>query len=202
MSMDTHEASSANGMFCHGMKLIDLFFTCTSTHSALGALEKEVGLKFVEEKLQRGSQLMELVYERLEAQAAAETEGSGDTARRRREEELLQPGDPASVPRALLSTAHLPAANVLCVAALPDAGLAVAGAADGCLRALAYPALSPLHELRVGRSGVLCLDAAPAGSHLCVRPCLVAGCMDGSVVVVELDGKGGTLRSSCRPHAK
>lgn len=166
-------------------------------NNALAALERDAGVKHVEEKLARGSQLMELVYRHIEDQLAASL-NEGLVLAEQRREALLRPGA-HDYPCVLLHTMPLPQSNVLCVACLPSLELAVAGCADGALRVVSYDGRL-VRELRVASSGVLCVAAAP-GPDGVPSPLLAAGCMDGSVAVADA-GTGRVLHMLPRAHAK
>ena len=88
--------------------------------------------------------------------------------------------------------------NVLCVAALPSLRLAAVGSADGMLRVVHYDK-GLLREIRAASSGLLALSLAP-GLDGRPTPLLAAGCMDGSLVVLDIET--GLLLGSSKPHAK
>ncbi|KAL4457940.1 hypothetical protein ABPG75_012805 [Micractinium tetrahymenae] len=173
---------------------------------ALTALEREAGLR-VRHEVQRGSQLLQLVYDHMEAAAAAALDEAA--AERRALEERLLAGGSASGPRACPSRlraafegAH--PANITALACWPGARQFATGSADGAVRLLDYGG-TLLRTLQAGTSGVLCLAAHPAGGLSSggssatgsigggeAPGLLAAGCMDGSVAVLDVPSGGST----------
>ncbi|KAL4426975.1 hypothetical protein ABPG77_009536 [Micractinium sp. CCAP 211/92] len=193
---------------------------------ALAALECEAGLH-VRHEVQRGSQLLQLVYDHMEALAAASLDEAA-AERRALEERLLAggsasgPGDCPSRLRAAIDGAH--PANITALACWPAARQFATGSADGSVRLLGYDG-ALLRSVQAGSSGVLCLAAQPGGGPCSASshggasssggvgdgPGLVAaGCMDGSIAVLDLSSicsgtEGGSdagVLARASPHRK
>ncbi|KAI3436853.1 hypothetical protein D9Q98_006263 [Chlorella vulgaris] len=173
---------------------------------ALEALEHEAGLR-VKDEAQQGSQLLQLVYDHLERQLADTCQDDAAVRRRRLEEELLASGSatsPATCPSRLQRRiAGLHASNIICVQCWPQRRLAVTGSSDGTVTVVGYDG-SLMRSMQAGTSGVLCLalagNGAGSGEGEGSSSLVAAGCMDGSVAV--LDAASGTLQARCQPHRK
>lgn len=149
----------------------------------------------------------QLVYDHLERQLADTCQDDAAVRRRRLEEELLASGSatsPATCPSRLQRRiAGLHASNIICVQCWPQRRLAVTGSSDGTVTVVGYDG-SLMRSMQAGTSGVLCLalagNGAGSGEGEGSSSLVAAGCMDGSVAV--LDAASGTLQARCQPHRK
>ncbi|KAK9824547.1 hypothetical protein WJX72_011229 [[Myrmecia] bisecta] len=165
--------------------------------SALAALEKEVGLKYVDTKLERGSMLMGLVYSHMEQQAAAVDGVESDVESAAEEERLLQGGAQDFPNTCMASLEGLHASSVIAVCCWPGQSKAITGSGDGNVRLFTFDG-ELLWQTPVGGGGVLSLDLHPNVRQGDAR--LLAGSMDGSVTL--LDGMTGNVLHTLRPHTK
>jgi hypothetical protein len=147
------------------------------------------------------------VYDHLERQLADTCQDDAAVRRRRLEEELLASGSatsPATCPSRLQRRiAGLHASNIICVQCWPQRRLAVTGSSDGTVTVVGYDG-SLTRSMQAGTSGVLCLalagNSAGSGVGEGSSSLVAAGCMDGSIAV--LDAASGTLQARCQPHRK
>ncbi|PRW32536.1 WD40 repeat isoform B [Chlorella sorokiniana] len=171
---------------------------------ALAALEQEAGLR--------------LVYDHIERQLAAASLDDSSTSLRRLEDSLLRGGSsssPGDCPTHLQrSIEGVHGANIIAICCWPERRLAVTGSSDGSVAVLGYD--GTLHRsIAASSSGVLCLalrrgsrqgGSGSSGRHSGsdssggAPSLVVAGCMDGSVVLLDADS--GQVLASARPHRK
>ena len=118
-------------------------------------------MRHVEERLERGSELLRLVCERVEARlAAAGRGGEGQGDRLRRLEEALVRQAAGEYPRSLAATIQLPA-NAICLTGWPAERRAAVGLGDGTLQLVSYFTGAVLGSVAVSRSGLLSVAARP-----------------------------------------
>lgn len=154
----------------------------------------------------------QLVYDHAERQLAASLdEDDAGVALRRLEEELLAGGSSAAGPGDCPSRLHstiegLHDANIIAVECLPHQRLAISGGSDGSVAVFGYDG-GLRRSIAAASSGVLSLalqrrdsseggDSSSSGSSMVVA----AGCMDGSVLV--LDAGTGDVLARSTPHRK
>eukprot|EP00199_Chlamydomonas_sp_CCMP681_P002158 CAMPEP_0119103270 /NCGR_PEP_ID=MMETSP1180-20130426/1744_1 /TAXON_ID=3052 ORGANISM="Chlamydomonas cf sp, Strain CCMP681" /NCGR_SAMPLE_ID=MMETSP1180 /ASSEMBLY_ACC=CAM_ASM_000741 /LENGTH=419 /DNA_ID=CAMNT_0007087725 /DNA_START=55 /DNA_END=1314 /DNA_ORIENTATION=+ len=175
---------------------------------ALTALEKEIGLLWDEDKLDRGGILMDLVWSHMES-----TSDDSPTDVHGAEEESLLRGGTGDYPQVVMHTIEgVHPTSVVCVRLLPGRDEVLTGSGDGIVRRVGFDA-SLFWATPVGSGGALCLDLHPhltsaswdqaeAGGVSSCLPCHVVavGSMDGSLSL--LHAYTGQLLASDRSHLK
>ncbi|KAI8468292.1 MAG: quinon protein alcohol dehydrogenase-like superfamily [Monoraphidium minutum] len=159
---------------------------------ALAALEKECGLLYDEDKIARGSELLQLVYGQMEAEAAEPSpEGAAAAARAEEERALLRAGrgDVPAAAAAVILGAH--DTNVLSVKLWPGRDLLAAGAADGCVKLLRFDG-SVVWSARVASGGALSLDWSPCVAAAAEREPAEAGAAGPPGGARQPEGAGGS----------
>lgn len=158
----------------------------------------------------------QLVYDHVERVLAATASDDASASLRRIEDSLRRGGSsssPGDCPTRLQrSIEGVHGANIIAVRCCPERRLAVTGSSDGTVTVVGYD--GSLHRsIAASSSGVLCLALRPGGRDCssggsssrcggdCDEPVLVAaGCMDGSVVLLDADS--GRVLATIRPHRK
>lgn len=146
------------------------------------------------------------MYDHVERVLAAAASDDASASLRRLEDSLLRGGssaNPGDCPvRLQRSIEGLHSANIIAVCCCPERRLAVTGSSDGTVAMVGYDG-SLRRSIAASSSGVLCLAvrSGSSGGSGCDEPILVAaGCMDGSVVL--LDAESGRVLATARPHRK
>ncbi|KAL0056020.1 hypothetical protein WJX82_006755 [Trebouxia sp. C0006] len=166
-------------------------------HSALQAMEKQQGRKFVPGSMPTGSMLLELVYKHLEEQAAADDSGETDLAA---EEEALLHGGNQDYPHQLTHAVdNLHESSVISICCWPgDNSRAVTGSGNGLVQLLDYARDEFEWRYHSNAGGILSLALQPTAEQS--KMLLLAGSMDGSVTL--LDAHTGTVLTRHKAHAK
>lgn len=165
---------------------------------------------------------LQLVYDHIERQLADSAPDDASATLRRLEDSLLRGGSTSSAedcPTQLQrSIEGLHAANIIAIRCWPERRLALTGSSDGTVTLLGYD--GALHRsIAASSSGVLCLALRPgsnggggsssssasasrggASGSADAPSIAAAGCMDGSVVLLDVDS--GAVLATARPHRK
>ncbi|KAK9801913.1 hypothetical protein WJX73_002867 [Symbiochloris irregularis] len=164
--------------------------------AALQAVEHACGKRFVESKLPCGSQLMQMVYSKMEADAAHLPDEQVDDGRlTEAEEEALLLTAPPDIPNTpIASLQEVFNTNVISVAPWPDQEKVLVGTGDGVLHLYTFQGELLWQTAAVGKGGLLSLDLKGNRDP----PLVVAGFMDGSVAVFS--ASNGTLLGRPQPE--
>ncbi|KAF5828188.1 WD40-repeat-containing domain protein [Dunaliella salina] len=189
---------------------VQQFLQERSYFKALRALEEDSGLLYDETKLEKGGELMQLVWQHMERSLQDCPEQNEHAQEHAEDEAMLQSEGAHDFPQAVVSSiegAH--SANILCVKLIPGQDEVLTGAGDGCVRRISFGAQTAWTS-HLGGGGVLCVDLhpkhasgpatqttlkGPLHEHLCA-----AGSMDGCVRLI--DTEAGACVAFCRSHSK
>mmetsp|Transcript_20517 Transcript_20517/g.53667 ORF Transcript_20517/g.53667 Transcript_20517/m.53667 type:complete len:409 (-) Transcript_20517:284-1510(-) len=163
---------------------------------ALQAIERSTGVAYVEEKLPRGSMLLEMIHEKMEREIAEDLTDL-ELADRAEDEELLRSDardwphkDPTAVD-------GLHTSNILAVTLWMDEGLAFTGSGDRTVRCLHIGSKTERWSRSLDDGAILALALHPSPGE---EPWLLASCMGGSVHL--LHARSGEHANSVKAHTK
>ncbi|CAK0734557.1 hypothetical protein CVIRNUC_000448 [Coccomyxa viridis] len=182
------------------MLLVQQYLDEMGYSSALHELERQHGLKFVPDKLPKGSMLLEMIYERMEKEAAEADEPEVEARQRElaEEEALLKGGSQNFQMEHVECIDNLHETNIISVCCWPGPKMFFTGSGNGQVQQLTYSGdLYWSKKLPVG--GILSLDIwiNQGGNEKAV---LLVGAMDGSVSI--LDAEEGYVLSTAKAHTK